>query len=292
MVCALRSQPRVFAGLLLLCAACEGVVEDPDRVIPGAAAGSGAPVQPGTPAASPGAEMARAADAEMRAQNPDLFELARMYFPSDATAAAPKRLFRLTRAQLDITTKALLPAHYKQTAAEVLPRDPLQTNYEYADNLSFNAANFTPYTRWVQELAASVRANPSSVVNCAAQNNAPACLETEAKAFVSKAFRGIVSPAQLDHFAKFYVSSVAEVGFADATADLVDLTLTSPQYVFREEVLTDASAGLLPAERLQHLTYTLADAPPHALGFALDVSAQLSSADGMQQALSKVLASP
>ena len=233
--------------------------------------------------------MARAADAAMRAQNPDLFQIAQMYFPSDASSAAPKRLFRLTRAQLDITTKALLPAHYKQSAEEVLPRDPLQTNYEYADNLSFNAANFTPYTRWVQDLAASVRANPSSVVNCTAQNNAPACLETEAKAFVNKAFRGVVSPAQLEHFAKFYVSSVAEVGLPDATADLVDLTLTSPQYVFREEVQTQLGA-LLPAQRLQQLSYTLADAPPLALG--LDPSTQLSSETAVRQAVDKVLATP
>ena len=51
-----------------------------------------------------------------------------------------------------------------------------------------------------------------------------------------------------------------------ATADLVDVTLTSPGYAFRDEVLTDASGLLLPAQHLQHITYTLADAPPEAVG--------------------------
>ena len=61
---------------------------------------------------------------------------------------------------------------------------------------------------------------------------------------------------------------MAAVGLADATADLVDLTLTSPSYVFRDEVLTDAASLLLPAQRLQNMTYTLADAPPEALGLS------------------------
>lgn len=228
----------------------------------------------------------------MQAANPTLFDTARMYFPSDGGEAARERLFRLTRTQLDLTTQALLPAHYKTTAYETLPRDPLQTNYEYSDNLSFNPANFTPYTTWVKAIADSVRANPSSVIDCAAQNNAPACLEPRAKEFVGKAFRGVASDAQLDRFAKFYVASVQQVGVADATADLVDVALTSPHYVFRDEVRTTAGVSAA-ARQLQNIAYTLTDAPPTTLGLELDTAGvQLGTEAGFTQTVDKVLASP
>jgi hypothetical protein len=186
----------------------------------------------------------------------------------------------------------LLPTHFKTPTVTVMPRDPLQTNYEYAENLSFNASNFTPYTTWVQQVAASVRANPTSVIDCTAQNNAPSCLESGAKLFVKQAFRGVASDAQLDRFAQFFVASVTTAGIADATADLVDLTLTSPQYVFREEVQTTAGS-LSPLQKLQNIAYTLTDAPPSALGLSLDADvAQLSSAAGVQKVVDRVLATP
>ena len=126
----------------------------------------------------------------MKAANPDLFAIASKYFPSTDAAMATKRMVRLTRTQLDLTTKTLLPAHAKTTAMTALPPDPLQTNYEYAANLSFTPANFTPYTKWVEGITASVRANPASVIDCAASSNATACLQTAAKAFVGRAVPG------------------------------------------------------------------------------------------------------
>jgi hypothetical protein len=201
-------------------------------------------------------------------ENPSLYTIATQYFPGQAALDAPKRMVRLTRTQMDLTTKTLLPKHVATTAVATLPRDPLQTNYEYADNLSFNPANFTPYTNWVTQIATSVRAAPQTVVDCSANGNSPACLADQAKNFAARAFRGTASDAQLARYADFFTQSVTSVGIANATADLVDLTLTSPHYVFRDEVLTDGAALLNPAERLQNITYTLADAPPEVAGFS------------------------
>ena len=128
-----------------------------------------------------------------------------------------------------------------------MPPDPLQTNYEYAANLAFTPANFTPYTKWVDGITASVRANPASVIDCAASGNSTACLQTEAKKFAARAFRGTLSDAQLARYADMLTTGVSQVGLPDAVADLVDVTLNSPNYVYRDEVLTDASAVLLPA---------------------------------------------
>lgn len=118
------------------------------------------------------------------------------------------------------------------------------------------------------------------------------CLSGEARRFVQRAFRGVVSEAQLAHYADFYTQSVAEVGFAAATRDLVELTLSSPNYLFRDETRTDSNYQLLPASLLQNLTYTLADAPPEALGFSsLDAAQYLASSEVLQRTADQVLAS-
>lgn len=229
-------------------------------------------------------------DDELRAKDPELFDVALQYFPSEAAAPGSKRLARLTRQQLDLTTQSLLPQHFAKSALEALPRDPLQTNYEYADNLSFSAANFTPLTSWVEELTAKVKGAPTTVVDCPAETDT-ACLEGAARDFVRRAFRGVVDDAGLARFGSFFTASVAKVGLAQATADLVDVTLTSPSYVFRDEVHTTADGRLLPAQLLQNLSYTLADSPPDAVGLTAPATDAFSDRD-VSQAVEQVLATP
>ncbi|HEX2670675.1 MAG TPA: DUF1588 domain-containing protein [Polyangiaceae bacterium] len=256
---------------------------------PGAASGAG-----GVDANSGrgGAGAPTPIDQAQQAMNPDLFEVASRFFPTLSTASAPKRVFRLTRRQLDNTTKSLLPAHFHSEAVTSVPADPLQTNYEYADNLSFNPANFTPYTQWISQLVDSVRAQPEAVIACTAEGNAPSCLEREATRFVRKAFRGVASDAQLAHYTSFFQSRVKDVGIASATADLVDLTLTSPNYVFRDEVSTNGSGSLAAAQLLQNISYTLTDSPPEALGLSsLEPESAVQSASDLQATLDHVLAS-
>jgi len=233
------------------------------------------------------------ADNMMQKANPDLFAVASNYFPSTTAAMASKRMVRLTRTQLDLTTKALLPAHVTTAAMTALPPDPLQTNYEYAANLSFTPANFTPYTKWVDGITASVRANPASVINCAASGNSSACLQTEAKKFVARAFRGTLTDAQLARYADMLTGGVSQVGLPDAVADLVDVTLNSPNYVYRDEVQTDASSVMLPAERLQAMSYTLADAPPETVGLSSATpTTGLATSDALAATVDKLLATP
>ena len=233
------------------------------------------------------------ADKTMQKANPDLFAVASTYFPSTAAAMPAKRMARLTRTQLDLTTKALLPASVTTSALTALPPDPLQTNYEYAANLSFTPANFTPYTKWVDDIAASVRANPASVIDCAASGNSTACLQTEAKKFAARAFRGTLSDAQLARYADLLTTGVSEVGLPDAVADLVDVTLSSPNYVYRDEVQTDGASILMPAERLQAISYTLADAPPETVGLSSAApSTGLATTDAVAATVDKLLATP
>ncbi len=246
-----------------------------------------------SPGSSSGVTNTGPTDDELRAKDPELFEVALKYFPEQVASPGKKRLFRLTRQQLDLTTQNLLPRQYSVTALASLPRDPLQTNYEYADNLSFSAANFTPLTAWVEQMTAKVKADPSSVVDCAADKDSAACLQTAAQNFVRRAFRGAVTDATLARFSDFFSASVATVGLADATADLVNVTLTSPGYVFREEVQTSTDQRLLPAQLLQNLSYTLADAPPEAVGLTAPAANAKALRDGdITQAVEQVLTTP
>lgn len=255
----------------------------------------GSPVGPHSPAGSGpgGAEDVPRADEEMRAENPTLFDAALRYFPGSKLEHAPARLARLTRIQLDLTTQSLLADKGAPTALVQLPRDPLQTNYEYAENLSFQAANFTPLKDWVTTLAASVRRNPASLFDCAVATPSPECLSAGARGFVRRAFRDLATQAQLDSFAGFFTSSVAEVGWEQATADLVDVVLTSPGYLFRTEVPATSQQSLSPAQAAQSLTFTLTDAPPEAVGLAPGAADALASDEVQRkQTIDRLLATP
>lgn len=245
--------------LLLTAAGCQGQILEPEASPFQAGRSSGAPT-------ATAQNQQPAVDVAELTDDVSLQMAALRYFPNAVSSGGHARLFRLTRTQLDLTTQSLLPKAYKTKALSVLPRDPLQTNYEYADNLSFNQANFTPYLAWVEQLAAAVKADPDSVVSCSDTSD-KACLKAQAEAFVNKAFRGLAAPAQLEKFQSFFVTEVAQVGLPDAVADLVALTLTSPSYVFRDEVPRDG-AQLSAAQRLQNISYALADASPEALGLA------------------------
>jgi len=239
---------------------CHGNIGGPS----GAAAGAGGPGAPAfEPGADPGADV-RAEDEAMRMLDPELFEVAERYFPGDATLGSAPRLSRLTRGQLDTTVRTLFPASSAAPLAQVMPRDPLQTNYEYAENLGFQQSNFTPFVDWVHGVALQAGADTAGHVACATTD--AACLDAAARRFVTRAFRGVLLEGQLDRYAQFFTTSTAAGTLSAAWVDLVDLALTSPSFVFREEVLTEATGVLLPAQRLQHLAYTLADVPPEALG--------------------------
>jgi hypothetical protein len=275
--------------------ACSGELSgsaDPDSTSPGN--GSLDPILPGTQggpeqqAANAAVEEQQAVDAENQAQNPELYDIAQRYFPGAAPDPAEARLMRLTRTQLDRTAQIVLPGVGAPSALSTLPSDPLQTNYEYSDNLTFNAANFTPFNDWVAGLADLARTNPALVVDCASEGDAPACLTQQARAFVTRAFRGVADETLLTRYAEFFGQSVGEVGLAEATADLVAVTLGSPHFAFRDEVQTDTAGFLLPAQRLQAISYTLADVPPEALDLGAPANA-LANAEQVEATVQRLL---
>ena len=230
-------------------------------------------------------------DEAMRTINPTLADYAAKYFRATETVEPKKRVFRLTRKQFDITAKSLLPQNYSASITATFPKDPLQTNYEYSDVLTFSGANFSPYAAWVEKMVASVRSKPTTVINCAASDSN--CLRTQATTWVTKALRGAVPAATISNYVNFFVNSVASEGLAGATADLVDVVLSSPHFVYREELATDAQNFLSAGQQLQNLTYTIADAPPEQVKLSSMSPAQyLQTPETVKAAVDTVLSTP
>ena len=80
------------------------------------------------------------ADNMMKATNPDLFAVAAKYFPGTDAAMARRNACCASRAPSSTSRRRRCCPRTGETAAvAAVPPDPLQTNYEYAANLSFNA---------------------------------------------------------------------------------------------------------------------------------------------------------
>ncbi len=205
------------------------------------------------------------AAADEQAYQKMLLAAASKYFPGDDRSVSAKRIFRLTRDQIDATVATLLPGYVTQSVKATMSKDPLQMNYEYAELLSFGPANLSALTTWFKEIAGRVAKSPSGVIDCKSKNNANDCLQAEARRFAIKAFRGDIADDKLELLVKFYMSGVQSVGFPQATAELVEIVLSSPDFLFRKELDVDRSRRLAPAQLLQALTYSIADVPPEAL---------------------------
>lgn len=219
--------------------------------------------------------------------------IARKYFPVTAEQPPIERIGRLTRDQLDATVKALLPTYFSASIKTVMARDPLQTNYEYAELLSINNANFGALTGWIRDIAQRVRKTPSAVVDCNGGKAGDACLDADARKFARRAFRGDASDDKLKQIGNFYVTRVKDAGYEQATGDLVEVVLNSPSFLYRTEIAGEADRTVTDARRLQSLSYTLTDAPPEAL--KLDVAlakTYFSSGQSAAATLDRIITSP
>ena len=239
-------------ALLVLAIACCGVVAASSQPHAGAQ----------IPAATPAGQTDQDQDPGLQAAAIDAAALE--FFPSNDDSAPPKRIFRLTRDQIDATARSLLPGYKLPSIRELMAKDPLQTNYEYAELLTINSANFGALSAWIRDIVAMVHKDPSGVIKCPTGSNGEKCLEAQARSFIIKAFRGDVSPEVLQKTVKFYLAGVQSAGINQATSELVEVVLNSPSFLFRKEV--DAPGGRLVApQALQALAYMVADAPPDAL---------------------------
>jgi Protein of unknown function (DUF1588)/Protein of unknown function (DUF1595)/Protein of unknown function (DUF1592) len=204
------------------------------------------------------------ADQQFQKTDPELFGIARQYFPSDESTLPSRRIFRLTRQQIDASAASLLPDYAPPSIKTFMSKDPLQTNYEYAEILNFNPSNVGGLSGWISELTARVLKNPAGIVNCPITVSVD-CPRVAVRNFVERAFRGDASDEKISQFSEFYLRGVRSVGASQAAADLVEVVLKSPNFLFRQELEVNRTGRLMPAQLLQAVTYTAADVPPEQL---------------------------
>lgn len=232
------------------------------------------------------------AEQALQAVDPALYDVAREYFPSDEHANPARRAFRLTRDQIDAMVTLILPRYATRSVKTAVPRDPLQTNYEYAEMLTFNAANVRGYMDWVGEIVAKVRKDPSRIVDCKVPAGRTECVKSASLRFLKLAFRSSNSDGEVVRISDVIVKKAEAGNVADAAADLVQLALTSPEFLFRKEADSTRHGRMEPAQLLQTLTFTLADAPPEALQLESHAAIQhLQTPGDRQRTLDGILAS-
>ena len=226
----------------------------------------------------------RSVDQRLIEADATLYAMARAYFPADEGELPKRRIFRLTRDQIDASVAVLLPGYAVRSVKEAMPRDPLQLNFEYAELIGLNAANWGPLSGWIADIAKAVAKEPVQVIDCQASDEA--CLKQKARGFVTRAFRGTASADKSEKLAQFLAAGVKASGVGPAAGELVEVVLNSPDFLFRKEIDVDKSGNLVRAQQMEALSYTLADAPPDKLG--LDASAEPPN----ETAIDKILGSP
>ena len=132
--------------------------------------------------------------------------------------------------------------------------------------------------------------NPKAVIDCEPADTA--CLRSQAQDFVVRAFRSDVGEDKIERIVAFYTSRAGVVGFGPATAELVEVVLNSPDFLFRKELDVNRRGRLAAAQALQAITYTIADAPPERLGLdSREAIRYLQTEDDLRATVAAVLAS-
>lgn len=233
-----------------------------------------------------------AADQVFAANNPSLYAQGRAYFPANETIKIPRRFYRLSRKQIDLTVSTYLSPYMMESIGEYLPKDlTTREGYETSDALlQFNTVNFAAYRVATTGLLTRVGANSVSVIDCSAQGNSLSCLQQKAREFVNRAFRFSAATADVDPYVTFFTNIYNQTNNVNtATAALTEAVLGAPQFLFRAELPPAGMAAIPPADLLQAVSYTVTDAPPARFGYNSAAAVSNVATDAATQNLVKAL---
>lgn len=210
-------------------------------------------------------------DQFMAESDPVLFASAKEFFPGDEDTLAEKRVWRLSKPQIDNTINSLLSPYVTESVASTLPPDANANNYKtYSDRLDFNKSNAPVYFLAVTKIVDKVNANPDLLFNCVSAADKENCYSQKALEFVNSAFRGAVPQLVVNKYVQLFSSIKSQSGLNMAAASLVETVMTSPYFLFRSESQLSAKSSMSPNEVVQNLSYTLTDAPPVQFGVNVD----------------------
>jgi hypothetical protein len=234
-------------------------------------------------------------DQFMSQDDPKLYSTSLKFFPSAERQAAKKRLWRLSKPQIDSAASNLLAAYSPTSIAKQLPPDPDAQNYRtFSDRLEFNSSNIPPYLVAVQSLTEKISLNPEKLFVCSQEKDIPLCREKTARSFAAKAFRTSPEDIEVRNYAEFFKTSLAKSqNLGEASADFVEAILTSPRFLYRDEVNSVESSNISGHDLVANLALTITDKIPAQIGVDSDsTAANLKNQKNISDLALKILNTP
>jgi hypothetical protein len=184
-------------------------------------------------------------------------------------ALAPRRVWKLTPAQVANSARALVPAaaDVARELSRTLPKaEGSFTNEPSRQDMS--PPHFDGLYEMAQTLAAQATANPAALAPClGAQLADDACVRGFVESFGAQAFRRPLAQDEVKRYVDFFAKEAAAAGRPAALGQVVRAFLLSPSFLYRTELGGEPAAGrveLTAYERAAALSYLLLDGPPDA----------------------------
>jgi hypothetical protein len=210
----------------------------------------------------------------------------------DPAACAPpvaRRLVQLTDLQYVSSLRALFgDGAVKQDGAPQAETKPF-TNLGVVPT----TASLNTQLNWSEQAVATLLGKELATSGCDADPS-DACAEKFLRGFAAQAFRRPVLDAEMADLMQVFQGAKSDGDFAAALRLAVQAAISAPSFAYRTELGKDDGHGhfvLTPHELAQELSYFLSDAPPDAELRAAADSGQLSDPAGLEQQLSRLLAS-
>ncbi len=188
--------------------------------------------------------------------------------PSPASCSLPAaRIWKLTPRQYDSSVRALFTgaASAQRDLEGLLSLDERRFQNE-ADHNDMAVPYVSELVDHAEQIAATVAENPGRIAPCLG-NATPddACIASSFQGLIERAYRRQATSAEVTAMADYVRNRTKVDGIKRAIADAITAILTSPSFLFRSELGSDARAqtfALSAVEKASALSYFLLDGPP------------------------------
>jgi hypothetical protein len=211
------------------------------------------------------------------------------------------RFFRLTHAQYDNAVRALTGLDVRPAAD--FPADQNQAGFDRGMDLQVGDALGKAYRATAEALAAQVVATAAAyqkVVGCDPASG-DACARTFIAEFGKRVYRRpLTEDEQSRYFTLFGMADMLVEGttstpFQKGVQTIVEALLQSPFFLYRSEMTTQQSNGLIPLggyEIASRLAFFLQNGPPDDTLLAAAAAGALDTADGIAAEAQRLIATP
>lgn len=254
-----------LVAAILLCAGCNGSLEEPQRP-----SGNGEPVAQSQSAGS-GSSSIRCGDTEL-------------------SAKLPPRILLLSDYQHLNALKMLLGATAvnAQDAAE----NTAQTKPFSQKGVVVNSSVVHQRLSWAQQASVAFETRFRDLTGCASTTPDDACARRFLASFTARAFRRPVADEELNDLMVVY-NTAKVASFQQGLKRAVEAMLAAPSFMYRREIGADDANGtvaLTPHELASELSFLLTDMPPDPeLSTAADKGA-LSDASEVERQVERLIA--